>query len=314
MFSKVTMKSQSIIRFTGILLFMGVIVVKSFVPNRLLVTTTSILAEKNSKLTDWVVENLENEGESITSFDEVRAGENDILPLDGLRVGKVRVFAAGSPIADKSEHDDEFQIKLLAGRNGWGTGVHPTTRLCIEWLCHPDVIAGGEALLDYGCGSGILSIAALGMGASRAIGVDVEAEALVASERNLELNHLDDRFEGFHTREIIPYCLPPVDICVANILIGQLVRPSMIAAIVTNMAPGSLLCLSGIRPSQVKSLKTAYDEYVDWIDDQYAELAACDTEMCHNSYGFDVGDWARVVGKVKQEGMDIEKMSELAVL
>jgi len=292
---------------------MGVSAVNSFVPHRFSMLTVSGFAEKSSKLTDWVVENLENEGESITSIDEVRAGENDILPQHGLCVGKFRVFAAGSHTGNKFDSDDEIRIKLLVGRNGWGTGVHPTTRLCMEWLCRPDVIQGGEVLLDYGCGSGILSIAALGMGATRSIGVDVEAEALVTAERNLDMNGLADRFEGWHTREIVPFCLPPVDLCVANILIGQLVRPSMISAIVTNMAPGSLLCLSGIRPSQVESLKTAYSEYVDWLDDQYAELAASNTEMCLDSYGFDVGDWARVVGRVKKKGMDVEKMSELAV-
>ena len=126
-----------------------------------------------------------------------------------------------------------------------------------------------------------------------------------------------ERFEGFHTREIIPYCFKRpngVDICVANILIGQLVRPSMVAAIMTNLAPGALLCLSGIRPNEVNSLKHAYGEYVDWMDDHYAELAAVDTEGSLESYGFDVGTWSRLVGRVKADGgLDIEAMSELAV-
>ena len=77
---------------------------------------------------------------------------------------------------------------------------------------------------------------------------------------------------------------------------------------------GAWLCLSGIRPNQVDSLKAAYDEYIDWHDDMYGELAAADTEGSIDSYGFDVGLWSRVVGRVKKDSsMDIEKMSELAV-
>ncbi|KAK1744822.1 ribosomal protein L11 methyltransferase-like protein, partial [Skeletonema marinoi] len=121
---------------------------------------------------------------------------------------------------------------------GWGTGVHPTTRLCLEWLGDHGV-KDGDILLDYGCGSGILSIAALHFGASRCIGVDVEAEALVTAERNIELNGWDGRFQDV--------CPPRgASLCVANILIGQLVRPSMVAALTTNLEDGGLLCLSGI--------------------------------------------------------------------
>ena len=119
---------------------------------------------KQSELTDWVVENLEDNG-SITSEDTVKAGEGDTLPKDGLAIGKCRVFAAA---ADQSIHNDDglYPIYLYLGRNGWGTGVHPTTRLCLEWLGDHGV-KDGDILLDYGCGSGILSIAALHLGASR---------------------------------------------------------------------------------------------------------------------------------------------------
>eukprot|EP00585_Thalassiosira_rotula_P019948 CAMPEP_0196200550 /NCGR_PEP_ID=MMETSP0912-20130531/3818_1 /TAXON_ID=49265 /ORGANISM="Thalassiosira rotula, Strain GSO102" /LENGTH=134 /DNA_ID=CAMNT_0041473945 /DNA_START=1 /DNA_END=402 /DNA_ORIENTATION=+ len=134
------------------------------------------------------------------------------------------------------------------------------------------------------------------MGASRCIGVDVEAEALVTAERNLALNGWDaaGRFQGRHTREVLPYdvCQPRgVDVCVANILVGQLVRPSMVAAIVTNLQEGGLLCLSGIRPAQVDALKGAYGGSIEWLDDQYAELSADETSNCIESYGFDCGRW-----------------------
>jgi hypothetical protein len=127
-------------------------------------------------------------------------------------------------------------------------------------------------------------------------------------------------YGGLHTREVVPYalCTPlGVDICVVNILIGQLVRGSMVATIVMNyLVPGALLYLSGIRPDEVESLKAAYKDHLEWLDDEYAELSASETEGSFESYGFDCARWARL-GRWKTAGAgrdrDIESMSELAV-
>ena len=275
----------------------------------------ALQSQNKSELTDWVIENLEENG-SITSTDVIKAGEGDTLPRDGLIVGKCRVFAAAAKTDDESNRNDElYPIYLYLGRNGWGTGVHPTTRLCLEWLGNHGV-NDGDILLDYGCGSGILSIAALHFGASRCIGVDIEAESLVTAERNIELNGWNGRFQGVHTREVLPYEICPpqgASLCVANILVGQLVRPSMVAAITTNLEDGGLLCLSGIRPGEVDSLKEAYTGF-EWLDDQYAELSATETANSIESYGFDCGRWARLVGRKKvEEDFFIKQMSELAV-
>jgi ribosomal protein L11 methylase PrmA len=274
-------------------------------------------------LTDWVTENLETSTSQITSSSStIQAGENDTLPTEGLYVAGLRIMAASTSESNLSstlvvDKDHPVPtIRLLMSRNGWGTGIHPTTHLCLTWLSR--ALNGGEVILDYGCGSGILSLAALTFGASHCIVVDVEAEALVTTERNMVLNgwgeENDGRFEGYHTREIIPYQFQ-VDVAVANILIGQLVRPSMVAALVTNIIPGGLLCLSGIRPSEVDSLKEAYDDYVEeWVD--YAEMDAADIEGSVDSYGFDVGRWSRLVGRMKvnvDHKSRIDYMSELAV-
>jgi ribosomal protein L11 methylase PrmA len=236
---------------------------------------------------------------------------------------------------DSSFADGVRSIRLLVGRNGWGTGVHPTTRLCLEWLCQ--TIGSGDkhhhdhpVVLDYGCGSGILSIAALHLGAASVIGVDVEAEALVTAERNVQLNGYSTstttvgstttttvttkpHFRAYHVREMEPESGRGglVDICVANILIGQLVRPSMVAVLVSYVKPGGLLCLSGVRPSEVPSLQQAYNAYMDWVDQ--AELSATETLGSVESYGFDVGRWSRVVGRRKVKMLDVEDMSELAI-
>jgi ribosomal protein L11 methylase PrmA len=218
--------------------------------------------QPTSELTDWVIAGLEGrfhshdlqsrrenadklsnaftikpqihsgKNESITSVDPVKAGEGDTLPPDGLIIGKVRIIPAGHEEQTNSINNDGLiPIKLLLGRNGWGTGVHPTTRLCLEWIC--DNTRDGDVLLDYGCGSGILSIASLHSGASKCVGVDVEAEALVTAERNVALNGWESgRFEGLHTREVLPYeVCPPrgASLCVANILIGQVSLSSIVS-------------------------------------------------------------------------------------
>jgi hypothetical protein len=281
-------------------------------------------ASSSRPLTDWVIENLED-GSSITSSSSVQAGENDTLPATGLEIADLRILAAASAYDDdddaslsssNNDNNDKYPpIRLLVGRNGWGTGVHPTTRLCLEWL--RDVVQGGEVLLDYGTGSGILSVAALRYGAARCVGVDVEAEALVTATRNLALNGYesgDGRFEAWHTREIQPYGLvPPADLVVANILVGQLVRPSMVAALVSNVVDGGLICFSGVRPAEVASLQAAYGDALEWVET--AALAAVDTTASLESYGFDVGEWSRLVGRKKCTDRDdeITTMSELAV-
>jgi precorrin-6B methylase 2 len=287
------------------------------------ISNNTATIDSSRRLSAWVVENLEAPGSSITTASTLQAGENDTLPVDGLCIGNVRVLAAESTYLDDKKHDGYFPVRLLLGRNGWGTGVHPTTRLCLDWICQ--TVQNGNVVLDYGCGSGILSVAALHNGARRCIGVDVEAEALVTASRNVQINGFDDStFAGLHVREVLPYGLTTsntdndgvgVDVVVANILIGQLVRPSMVAAIVTNLAPGGLVCLSGIRPHEVDSLKVAYGEHMEWLDCQYAELSADETPGSLQSYGFDCGRWSRLVGRKTSSDRrgDIERMSELAV-
>lgn len=266
------------------------------------------LYQSGSRLTEWVVENLETPDSRITSSSVTRAGENDSLPPTGLTVGKLRILAADAPLIE----DNDMPIRLLVGRNGWGTGVHPTTRLCLEWI--QKRVQGGDVVLDYGCGSGILSIAALHMGAAKCIGVDVEAEALVVSERNIELNGYGGRFEGLHVREVLPYGIePPADVVLANIRIGQLVRPSMVAALVSNLATGGYLCLSGIRPDEVDALRDAYNCDIDWVEADFSILSATETPGSIASYGYDCGVWAVVVGRKVTSDRSVERMSELAV-
>lgn len=285
---------------------------------------------------DWLIENLDHEDDVTSS--EGAVGESDTLPSDGLRIGIFHITSASSDdtIANKNMEVgmDSISISLLARPNGWGSGVHPTTCLCLDFLQQViPTIECSPVVLDYGCGSGILSIAALGLGACHIVGVDVEAEALVTSHKNLQINGFkgnsndydedssnnEPTYELLHTRQIQPYDLSYshsglADICVANILIGQLVRPSMVAALVTNIRSRGFLCLSGIRPGEVDALKAAYNDHVDWEDSLYKELSAQETKGSIESYGFDVGKWARVVGRIKaNHKISIDSLSDLAV-
>ena len=122
----------------------------------------------------------------------------------------------------------------------FGTGDHPTTSLCLEWLSEQPLT--GKTILDYGCGSGILSIAALKLGAAQAFAVDIDALALDVTRRNAVHNGIDS---GLNV--MLPSELPPgfqADIVIANILFGTLIE--LAADIKSRVRPGGRLVLSGL--------------------------------------------------------------------
>ncbi len=122
----------------------------------------------------------------------------------------------------------------------FGTGTHPTTALCLDWLDGADL--AGKSVLDYGCGSGILAIAAAKLGAKRVWAVDIDPQALLASDDNASENEAEDRIELFHPAEL-PTSLR-VDVLLANILAGVLVR--LAPEFGQRVKPGGRLALSGI--------------------------------------------------------------------
>lgn len=149
----------------------------------------------------------------------------------------------------------------------FGTGHHPTTALCLRWLDGLDPT--GKTVLDYGSGSGILSIAALRLGAARAVAVDHDPQALEASRDNAQQNAVGDRLLA---------CLPgevpeePADLLLANILAHPLIELAPRLALLAR--PGGLIALSGILSDQVAQVEEAYDPWFaleapvaedDWI-------------------------------------------------
>ena len=149
--------------------------------------------------------------------------------------------------------DPEAIIIVLDPGMAFGTGSHPTTRLCLEWLDR--TVEGGESLLDYGCGSGILAIAAARLGATPVTGVDIDPQAVVAAEYNAERNAVTARFaDSAHAIE------GQFDIVVANILSNPL--KALAPAICGHVRAGGRLALSGILAEQADDLIACYAPYL----------------------------------------------------
>jgi len=143
----------------------------------------------------------------------------------------------------------------------FGTGTHPTTALCLEWLDAADLT--GKSVVDFGCGSGVLAIAALKLGAARVIGIDNDEQALVASRMNAERNGVSQRME-LH----LPDATPPlqVDVLLANILAGPL--HELAEKFCTCLLPGGDLVLSGILHGQETELLS---HYARWFNNLRAD-------------------------------------------
>lgn len=153
---------------------------------------------------------------------------------------------------------------LLDPGLAFGTGTHPTTALCLQWLDAQDLT--GVDVVDFGCGSGILAIAALLLGARQAIGTDIDLQALEASRDNAGRNAIEpDRFELY-----LPEQMPRLqaDVVLANILAGPLV--SLAPELIALVRHGGLLALSGILAEQAEDVRAAYS--ADFDLDATAEL------------------------------------------
>ena len=151
---------------------------------------------------------------------------------------------------------DKNAINLILDPGlAFGTGTHPTTYLCLLWLL--DNIIQNLSVLDYGCGSGILGIAAKKIGAKKVIGVDIDNQAIKASKDNSEMNNV--KISWNNTKEKIDF---KADIIVANILSSAL---SVLAPILANHCKANgKIALSGILESQENDIKKIYSSWFDF--------------------------------------------------
>lgn len=143
---------------------------------------------------------------------------------------------------------------ILDPGRAFGTGSHPTTRLCLEWL--DARVLGGETVLDYGCGSGILAISAAMLGAGRVLGVDIDAQALRTASDNAKVNGA--RCEFLPADEPLAV---QADLVVANILANPLVLLAPALARLTR--PGGRIALSGILSEQFGEVAAVYGAWFD---------------------------------------------------
>ncbi|MFT4171258.1 MAG: 50S ribosomal protein L11 methyltransferase [Rhodocyclaceae bacterium] len=147
---------------------------------------------------------------------------------------------------------DAINIEMDPGM-AFGTGSHPTTHLCLQWLT--EHVADGTSVLDYGCGSGILAIAAAKIGAGRVVGVDIDDHAVQASLANAERNGVSGLFHS--SKQAIA---GQFDRVVANILTNPLCV--LAPAIASHVAPGGALALSGVLAPQAQQVIDAYAPYI----------------------------------------------------
>lgn len=165
------------------------------------------------------------------------------------------------PTGIRPEHDQGVIMELDPGL-AFGTGTHPTTAMCLEWLAQNDLC--GQVLIDYGCGSGILGIAALLLGAKEIHGVDNDPQALQASGDNCEKNNLDRAsfplyLPGDFAKALSTGQLQPVDLVLANILAGPLI--SLAEYLAAMVKPQGRILLSGILQEQADEVMIAYEQW-----------------------------------------------------
>jgi len=168
---------------------------------------------------------------------------------------------------DQEQHEPGTVCLTLDPGLAFGTGTHPTTALCLEWLASHDLTA--KTVIDYGCGSGILAVAAILLGAKVAHAVDIDPQAITATQSNALKNNVQDKINCYLPEHFTPL---QADIVLANILAKPLI--DMSEQICKLVVLGGQLVLSGILYEQAEAVINAYQHAIafnplvqqeDWI-------------------------------------------------
>jgi ribosomal protein L11 methyltransferase len=191
------------------------------------------------------IEQLRYSTEIIAEQDWVRATQAQFDPI------KITDKLWIVPTWHDAPNQDAINIILDPGL-AFGTGSHPTTSLCLQWLSEQSL--DKKSVLDYGCGSGILAIAAKKLNAQSVVGVDIDSQAIIASNFNAQQNHVEIDFydASVFTDQIF-------DVVVANILSSALMV--LAPALAKYCKTGGKLALSGILETQTDALITRYSEW-----------------------------------------------------
>lgn len=192
-----------------------------------------------------------------------------------LRFGaKTWIVPWNHDLPEDAQGEEAAIIRLDPGL-AFGSGTHPTTSLCLQWL---DALAGsgelqGKTVLDFGCGSGILALAALKLGAAHAVGVDNDPQAIIATRDNADRNDVGGQLAVFMPQDAPQATYP---IVVANILASAL--DALADMLADRTAPGGRIALSGILDGQQEDLLRRYRPWFDAL------------QVSHE------GDWVRIDG------------------
>jgi ribosomal protein L11 methyltransferase len=192
--------------------------------------------------------------DTLPPFSQEEIAEQNWVQLTQSQFEPIRVSERLWIVPSWHEAPDPSAIVLVLDPGmAFGTGSHPTTRLCLEWL--EQQVEAANSVLDYGCGSGILAIAAAKLGAGDVLGVDIDMQAVSAAKSNAERNEVSARFDD-SSKEI----KGQFDIVVANILSNPL--KALAPAICGHVRPGGRLALSGILAEQAAELIDIYARYI----------------------------------------------------
>jgi len=214
------------------------------------ITRLAALFEPNTDLDDVLAATAQVVGKAIPPYRQSVVADQDWVRVTQSQFHPIRiadgfwVVPSWCPIPEPQG----INLRLDPGL-AFGTGSHPTTRLCLEWLrAH---VAGGESLLDYGCGSGILAIAAAKLGAARVVGTDVDQLALAASVDNAKRNDVAASF-------VLPGALPvgTFDVVIANILANPLLDLAPVLRARVRIA--GRIALAGVLQTQADAVAAAY--------------------------------------------------------
>ena len=179
-----------------------------------------------------------------------RVAEQDWVRLTQAQFGPIRIDEGLWIVPTWSTPPEPAALNLVLDPGlAFGTGSHPTTRLCLQWL--RATVQGGERVLDYGCGSGILAIGAARLGAGVVVGTDIDPQAITASRANARANGVIATFDlpGVVTAA-------PADLVVANILANPLIVLAPLLA--ARAAAGGCIALSGVLVDQAEDVIAAY--------------------------------------------------------
>ena len=215
-----------------------------------------VLVEPDADIDDLLDVACDAVGIDIPSYETRKVGAQDWVRLTQSQFEPISITDNLWIVPTWHEADDSAErinLRLDPGL-AFGTGSHPTTRVCLQWLASE--LPAGSTVLDYGCGSGILAIAAKKLGAGDVIGTDIDPQAVQSAVDNALANHTEAQF-------VLPGGMPAgetYDVVVANILSNPL--KLLAPALVNYVKAGGHLVLSGILERQTDELIEAYAPYL----------------------------------------------------